>query len=415
MLLRPPSIILWASIATLLLARFTLDGESPITVSIFVVLVREIILCGALALFFSLLSDKFLFGKWVLPQWNFVSFNIVQSLSSFYGLNSWHHYVSQSIPLLSLGSTPFVFTGLGKALGGLPEQGMDVRATNIFRTLAIAATNLTLTLSLIAHKEHRFIFPLLPIFHLLAAPTAVSYFLGRRLCEISIASKFIRWRKFVLASLLGLNVIVGGYLSYFHARSQINILDFLRHEWETRHPNELQLGTDHWPLEQETSFPGLETFGSQFAVFLVPCHTTPWRSHLVYSSLSARALTCDPPINTLAGSEERNSFQNEEDMFYSNITRFLSLPRDHPWSLGWDAESAAKATGKGTTDGLPTFIIGFSGIEEDLFQYFEHDEGKQWGINLVLKWDMWNGFFNDERKRRGRLMAWEIVPRQTQN
>ena len=410
-LLRPTNAIVWASIGTLLLTRLTLDGVSPITTSAAAILVREVVSCGSLVLVASLISDKLFFGHWVFPPYKFLHFNLVQSLAVFYGQSDWHYYLSQGIPLLSFGALPFVIVGIWKSTSSGLNAQLEICTANVLRTLGFASLSLFAALSLVPHKEARFIYPLLPIFHILAAPHVVSY-LTQQATEVKPPSKGKTIsRKGTLTALMAINIVVGGYLSYFHAASPIAVLSFLRHEWETRHPKSLNIGVDSRlsRKSRQFEFPDLEQGGNQFVVFLVPCHTSPWRSHLVYPSLTARALTCEPPLDTLSGSEERRSYQDEMDIFYANITEFLGMGADERWSLGWDGRCANEFGSLSVHDALPTFIVGFDGIEDELHGYFDSGYGKGWGVRLEKKWSMWNGFFSDDWKREGWLIAWEVV------
>jgi hypothetical protein len=45
-LLRPTNAIIWLALGTVILTRATLDGKSPLTKSVFLILVREVLLCG---------------------------------------------------------------------------------------------------------------------------------------------------------------------------------------------------------------------------------------------------------------------------------------------------------------------------------------------------------------------------------
>lgn len=50
----------------------------------------------------------------------------------------------------------------------------------------------------------------------------------------------------------------------------------------------------------------------------MPCHSTPWRSHLVYGpeQIEAWALTCEPPIDIPVG--KRSTYVDEADVFYDD-------------------------------------------------------------------------------------------------
>ncbi|KAG8414986.1 glycosylphosphatidylinositol anchor biosynthesis [Metarhizium acridum] len=168
--LRPTNILIWATLSLMALTRASLRGSSPLTWSMILVLAREAFLCGSLILGISVASDYFYFGFWTFPPYNWLNFNISKSLAVFYGRNPWHYYLSQGIPLLCTTSLPFVLWGLYKpgSLSTNERNTLRVLSSTVFTTVA--------ALSLISHKEVRFIYPLLPILNIVAAPWAASFF-----------------------------------------------------------------------------------------------------------------------------------------------------------------------------------------------------------------------------------------------
>ncbi|KAL1624461.1 glycosylphosphatidylinositol anchor biosynthesis [Diplodia seriata] len=77
--------------------------------------------------------------------------------------------------------------------------------------------------------------------------------------------------------------------------------------------------------------------GNTTVGFLMPCHSTPWRSHLVYPDINAWALTCEPPIDVPL--DRRASYLDEADEFYID-------PGPVAW-LGQHMESVGTIRGKG--------------------------------------------------------------------
>ena len=380
-LLRPTNLLIWLSILTLTLTRFTLDGVSPLRQDTLVVLVTEAIMCGSAVLAASVVSDRLYFGFWTFPPYQWLYFNLSQSLAVFYGQMPWHYYLSQGIPLLSTTFLPFVLVGLYRATVSSPS--VSVLQSNILKTLSFAVLTTVGTLSLISHKEVRFIYPLLPILHVLAAPYIASFFTTSTTSAATTPSSKdqpTRLRhKLFLANILSINILLATYLSTFHQPAPINVTTFLRHEFERLHPSLLSL-----------TAPSPSADPQPFVLFLTPCHSTPWRSHLVYPSLRARALTCEPPLQTAPGSVERTTYRDEADRFYDDGLKFLGE------EVGW---------GKGE---VPRYIVGFEGIEETLKQFLGSD-GKEVGESVRLKrmWEGFNGLFNEDWRRRGRMVIWD--------
>lgn len=417
-LLRPTNLLIWLTVLVLSLTRLALLETSPLRKSTLLVLFREIVVCGSLVLAFSLVSDRLYFGFWTFPPYKWLYFNISQSLAVFYGRMPWHYYLSQGVPLLTTTFLPFCLVGLCKTTSSKHPSDQQ---SKILRTLSAAVLAMITALSVISHKEVRFIYPLLPILHILAAPYITSFFTKPASATSNQPASSSRPQrgpvtlrhKITLAHILSLNILLAGYLSLFHQPAPLSVLTFLRTDFERLHPDALALGknlTEKGPDKE------------LFALFLTPCHSTPWRSHLVYPALRARALTCEPPLHTAPGSPERATYLDEADRFYQRDpaangaygVRFLAeemWPARAAQSGGDDdnnEETGSEARPKRTGE-IPRYIVGFEGIEEVLKAFFEGEDapGRGMGVKLMRVWSAWNGAFNEDWRRRGRLVVWD--------
>lgn len=394
MTLRPTNLLLWLTIliATLVTAR---SKSSAINLTVLLELACETALCGSLVLVLSLLSDRLWFGEWTFPPYKWLYFNISHSLAVFYGRNAWHYYLSQGIPLLSIAALPFVVAALYR----IPKAGS--RAPDLaLRTLAAAVYAMVAALSLISHKEVRFIYPLLPILHILAAPYAAGFFtlpaLGPTPGTSPARAPRLQLRhKGLLKAALALNISLTAYLSLGHQPAPLNVLAFLRREFQRLHPAEAQVFPP-FSASQDHRIPDIELF----AVFLTPCHSTPWRSHLVHPTLHVRALTCEPPLHTSPNTPERDSYRDEADRFYDDPVGFLGRELWPPRKHQADGEAAQP-------ERIPRYIIGFEGIEPWLDEFFVRGQGVERGVHLTRAWEGWNGFFNEDWRRRGKLVVWD--------
>jgi phosphatidylinositol glycan class B len=371
-------------------------------------------------------SDRLYFGFWTFPPYKWLYFNISQSLAVLYGRMPWHYYLSQGVPLLTTTFLPFTLVGLYKAASA---KGLSTLQSNILKTLNFAALTMIAVLSLISHKEVRFIYPLLPILHILAAPYIAAFFIQPPTAAqpTSPTAPITLRHKLTLTNLLSLNLLLAGYLSLFHQPAPLSVLSFLRTDFERIHPNALDLT----PLA--TANPTGEKEEKQkelFALFLTPCHSTPWRSHLVYPALRARALTCEPPLHTAPGTAEREAYLDEADRFYLKDSdeegkgkgkggygvKFLA---EEIWpllppSVSGNAHDDDNGTPPKQRGGeIPRYIIGFEGIEPVLKRFFEEGDGDKdapgrgMGVTLRRVWSAWNGAFNEDWRRRGRLVVWD--------
>ncbi|KAK0753063.1 Alg9-like mannosyltransferase family-domain-containing protein [Schizothecium vesticola] len=398
-ILRPTNILVWLGILTITLTRFTLDGASPLQTSTLLTLAREVILCGGGALAVSALSDRLYFGFWAFPPYKWLYFNISQSLAVFYGRMPWHYYLVQGIPLLTTTFLPFVLIGLYKTTlsfssSPFSPSALSTLQSNTLRTLAFTLLTMVAALSCITHKEVRFLYPLLPVLHLLGAPYLVQFFTLPPTTPPATTTKTTTTlrHKLFLANLLSLNFLLALYLSLLHQPAPLSVLAFLRTDFERLHPDRLSFSAPNAtsPLDTDNN--------ELFALFLTPCHSTPWRSHLVYPALRARALTCEPPLATAPGSVERETYMDEADRFYARDgeeygRRFLA---EEMWPVG------------GGGGEVPRYIVGFEGIEGVLEGFFgEAGGGSGMGGRLTRRWEGFNGLFNEDWRRRGRLVVWD--------
>lgn len=411
--LRPTNLLIWLGIVNLALTWMTLDGQSTLDTEDFIVLLTETFVCGSSVLAISLVSDRLFFGEWTFPPYKWLNFNISQSLAVFYGSNPWHYYLLQGIPLLTTTFLPFALVGFCQS--SLPSSGVSLLRSNSLKVLSFCVLSMVASLSLISHKEVRFIYPLLPILHVLAAEPISSFFTTPTTPKptdskpasttTTTTQTYKLTRTPILAIILLLNVLLGGYLSLLHQRAPLAALSFLRQEYERLHPTHLSF--DPPPAgERQPSTDEL------FALFLTPCHSTPWRSHLVHRRLRARALTCEPPLHTTPGSPERVAYLDEADRFYATPSEGGSFGVAFLDAEMWPVVEAGEGSGgrvrTGTQRGgeVPRYIVGFEGVEAVLEEFFT-GPGRDMGIHLTRVWEGWNGFFNEDWRRKGLLVVWD--------
>uniref|UniRef100_A0A8C2EXF8 Mannosyltransferase n=1 Tax=Cyprinus carpio TaxID=7962 RepID=A0A8C2EXF8_CYPCA len=202
---------------------------------------------AALALGVSTLIDSVFYGKWILVQWNFLKFNVLHNVAVFYGAHPWHWYFTQGLPVVLGPHLPLFLHGCSLA-------------TKKHRILLITVLWTTAIYSLLAHKEFRFVYPVLPL---------CMIFSGMSLAKLQA------WRKPAAAR---------GPLDVMHDLQQL------------------------CDVSDSQSSPEL--------LFLMPCHSTPLYSHL-HCPLNLRFLECPPD---LTGNEE---YVDEADVFFSNPLHWL--------------------------------------------------------------------------------------------
>jgi len=281
------------------------------------------------------LVDKAYYGQWVFPPLTFLKFNVVHSLSVFYGRNDWHYYLSQGLPLLLTSFLPLALCALYRSLAtGRPSSPAFQLASTVVGVVG--------TYSLIAHKEVRFLYPLLPLLHVLSAKTFQ---------ELSWSSQT---KNRILAGMILLNLPVAYYASMVHQRGVIDLMQHLgatSNEWNS-------------------------------AGFLMPCHSTPWKAALggALDTKDMWALTCEPPIDMEP--EERAAYVDEADRFYADPKAFVE-----------------EFVGDGKRYEWPERLAVFEALVKE-------DAGRSlWGGLYEECWRGFNTHWHDDGRRRGDVLV----------
>ncbi|RFU34628.1 hypothetical protein B7463_g1709, partial [Scytalidium lignicola] len=396
-ILRPTNLFIWFCIFMPMITKLLLRVGSPIqtaspgvnpTPSDYLILIRELVLCG---------------GSWL-------QFNLSQDLAVFYGRNDWHYYISQGLPLLLTTYLPFTILAFWKCIwspADTTNPSQPLIAHSIAFILCSTISTTIVVLSMISHKEVRFIYPLLPMLHIITAPT-ISYIFATSTTTTTkpppqpAGSKLPPPKpkttttttfhyKPILFLLLTLNISIAAYTTQIHQRGVLSVLKFLRSEYEAlaldARGNLISLNMDY-PADDVPHKINDYDDNETFVGFLMPCHSTPWRSQLYHPGLNAWALGCEPPLSIAPHTAEREQYRDEADRFYDNPKKFLSEEiggREKPW---------------------PRYIVGFEGIEAPLREWYE-EEFK--GFKIRERWSGFNTHFHDDARRRGRVVVWEFV------
>ncbi|KAK5711745.1 glycosylphosphatidylinositol anchor biosynthesis [Elasticomyces elasticus] len=364
-ILRPTNIIIWAAIAICLLGR-NIDLQKTIT------LLSSAVLCGGSALAFTLSLDWVYYGQWVFPPFKFLYFNIVQGVSGFYGHNRIDYYFTEGLSLLLTTTLPFAAVGLWRSLR--PGKDRTVLRSYVERqvrfVLAVAIITTVLAMTLISHKEMRFIYPLLPMLHILAARPVAGFFGSVPANRIKLG---------LILFLLIINICIAGYVTLVHQRGVIDVMHYLRREQEGR-----MLGD-----------------GSNVTVgFLMPCHSTPWRSHLVYPEIKAWALTCEPPLDL--SEDERRRYEDEADVFYNDLASWADANMKDRKSMSLtDSEVLEPRAGDEARRDWPEYLVFFGHLEVVLSIVLQETKYEEC-------WRTFNTHWHDDGRRRGDVVVWCI-------
>ena len=207
--------------------------------------------------------DTASFGTATFTPLTFLRVNVLHNISVFYGSNAAHFYLSQAVPFLCWTQLPFVVHG-AFVRAASPAEAQRIRIV-IGAILGMVGVH-----TVLAHKEVRFVQPLLPLLHVLAA---------RSLSSFGGIDRRVGMRLSHLVALAVSTLVPALYLLRWHCVGQVAVIDALR------------------------DMPDVRSLG-----FLMPCHSTPWQSRLHRPDLEDAAfggsgtagrlwfISCEPPI-----------------------------------------------------------------------------------------------------------------------
>jgi phosphatidylinositol glycan class B len=288
----------------------------------------------------------------------------VQSLAVFYGRNRPDYYLTEGLPLLLTTTLPFAAWGCCSAF---TNSRHDTDYQKVTRPLAISAFVFVLIMSLIAHKEVRFIYPLLPGLLVLAAGPFSKFFSPLLLPKTA-------GKKILLFIFVAVNATLAFYISQVHQRGVIDVLHHLRHQHE------------------------LNASSNTTIMFMMPCHSTPWRSHLVFPGIDARALTCEPPLDVPI--EARSLYMDEADQFYADPTTWMREYMENTESL-WNRQSNAGIDIHQDKAQWPEYLVFFEQLKPTMMEFLANTPYRQ-------DWQGFNTHWHDDGRRRGDVVVWRL-------
>nr|CDI53051.1 related to dolichyl-phosphate-mannose-glycolipid alpha-mannosyltransferase [Melanopsichium pennsylvanicum 4] len=302
----------------------------------------------------------------ILPALSLFSFlhkNVVANLSIFYGANPWHWYLTQGIPVLCTIWLPATLFGLITALQK-KENGKgraQTLARDATRSLARLACVTVGVYSLLGHKEFRFLQPLLPVLTILAASGLVASYADEKQNQLeTTTSSTLKhlwhtlnmlpiWLRTVL---LTFQPIAAMYLITMHGVGQEQIA----YELGSIYRSQQQDASSNSSFSS-SSGKGVvleeQEFGQGFGKihnlgFLMPCHSTPWATHLHDQELVERSwfIQCPPPPSTseMTTKEREVGYWDQSDFFYHDPIKYLV--ERFPYNVDTDYPSVSKEYGK---------------------------------------------------------------------
>ena len=360
---------------------------------------------------FTSVLDRLYYKQWTFPPVRFLYFNLAQSLAVFYGRNRWNYYLTEGIPLLLTTILPFGIWGVHESI----RRADGPHAATRF-VLALTTIIVPLVLSLISHKEVRFIYPLLPIIHVLAAAPFSQYLNWAWTATFGSHVKRQQriTRRLSLFSLIFLSTVISYLATTSHQPAPLTVLGYLRDEYlATRSdPPTPQI------YSSSASKTRLRSQDIMTVSFLMPCHSTPWRSHLIFPGVKAWALSCEPPLRMPF--EERRNYLDEADQFYKDPIMWMSsnlgqpprsredvlasLPKDGKDLAPWDGGKGKKMWAE--------YVVFFEQLEDTMRDVLDDirsrdvlGQGRS-ETGYEECWRGWNSWGHDDWRRKGDIVVW---------
>ncbi|KAL1116795.1 hypothetical protein AAG570_005265 [Ranatra chinensis] len=250
--------------------------------------------------------DSYFYDRIVITPWNFFKMNVLENIGEFYGSHSavWFFYCGVPV-VLGIHTLPFYYASV-RTLLDLSHVKRKLMY-DVETQMVVTVFWSLIVFSFIAHKEFRFLLPLVPMMLYISSTVWSKWSVNAKLWHIYSVGFLLITANFCAVLFLG----------QFHKAGGLDTMKFLREDLE---------GSDNSKL-----------------LFLTPCHSLPLYSHL-HKNVSTRFLTCEPNFTHDA------AYIDEAELFYKNSTAWLR--REYPAS-GRDALP---------TCSLPTHIIAYNSL-----------------------------------------------------
>eukprot|EP01132_Coremiostelium_polycephalum_P005548 gene5548-6909_t len=318
-LIRPTTAIMWLFLVPLYIYSNRSNPSKILKLIIF-----DIIPVGLLFLTLTVLLDYYFYEKLTFVPYNFLYFNVIKGVSNFYGTHPFHWYFTQGFPTIAFTNLPLFLFGVWKLYKSQQQQKQKQPSTENKLHLAYLVFWTIFCYSLLAHKEFRFILPILPLVMIYSGYFIVSTIRDQDEKSVhhkkgkkqkqhqyqeeeedtttifsSISPQYlIRLPSNWIVFLLVLNLPMIVFFSNFHQRSPIDMMYYINSNINTSH------NTNN---SNQTSIH-----------FLMSCHSTPFQSYIHNPNIELKLLECPPPLT------EEDLKKDEVAQFYENPLQFLN-------------------------------------------------------------------------------------------
>ncbi|KAF2077016.1 hypothetical protein CYY_001648 [Polysphondylium violaceum] len=289
-LIRPTTAIMWIYILPYhIVSLYNKHKQHDAIKRILKFIIIDVLCTGIIILLISLCIDYYFYGQLVLVPYNFLYFNVIKNVSSFYGTHPFHWYFSQGLPAIAFTSLLFFVLAIKKLWSnGVDKQQLNLSFLTIFTVFCY---------SLLGHKEFRFILPILPIVMMYSGyyinSTLTSNHSNSNKSKSTQQTNEKSMPSFWIIFLLLLNIPMTVFFSNFHQRSPIDIMHY---------------------VNQEIS--PLATIDNPISIhLLMSCHATPHQSYIHNPNIDFKLLECPPPLNANDPIDEKTEFFNDPLLF----------------------------------------------------------------------------------------------------
>lgn len=350
---RPTNAFIWIILGSFMIFSLVKAG-SWITL---IMLFRKVILATGLSTTLNICCDYYFYGYVTIPVLKFIKFNCTTPLSEFYGVAPWHFHLVQSLPIVSGYLLPLLLHSILCPLTTKRFVSSFGNPFHQFKTIIII--NIALY-SMIPHKEFRFIYPLQPFIVLLSVFDAVWVWKKLESKVVNLRQAWLKNSVYrILWILPAISMVISLILSTFHEAGSVSVIDYLH------------------------SLKRIDSLG-----FIMPCHSTPWQSHLHRNDIKDLwAITCDPPLHLLNDPDAHLKlphYIDESDYLYDDIPKFI---HEHFPPLTW---KGYKRTSKRYSHEWPEYLVIFEHMDYSFMQEFLADsvyvESRRF-FNTLSHWD----------------------------
>ncbi|AEY95935.1 FADL281Cp [Eremothecium gossypii FDAG1] len=346
---RPTNVLIWAVLGLFLVLNLVRSRRWQLLLT----LAAKVAAAGALAVCANIAIDYYFYGGVLLPLLRFIEFNVTTPLAAFYGRAPWHFHLLQSVPLIVGYALPFFVGAL--LTHNFRRGNAGLLGSPIMQIKCVVVLNIALY-SCIDHKEFRFLYPLQPLFLSLSALEMHTWLQHHH----ARGTAWLKRVQSLLYVLPVLSITAALVLNTAHEAGVVSVMDYLH-----------------------SAVPSAESIG-----FIMPCHSTPWQSHLHRNDLGKLwAISCQPPLDLLhqedAG-DQLLTYMDESDHLYENIPEFIH--KNFPPVFRRDLRSP----GRQYAYEWPEFLVVFEHMDEAFMKEYLKDsnyvEVKRF-FNTLSHWD----------------------------